>query len=98
MTRTRVLAALLAGLTLAGLGTAASALGSDDPTSGAAPVTVVVSKLATDAERDELIKGTDFFLVDRHPQAEFHAAQFKRDGARWRADGTRRWSSISSKS
>ena len=33
MTRTRVLAALLAGLTLAGIGTAASALGSDDPTS-----------------------------------------------------------------
>ena len=31
MTRTRVLAALLAGLTLAGLGTAATALGSDDP-------------------------------------------------------------------
>ena len=40
MTRTRVLAALLAGLTLAGIGTAASALGSDDPTPAAAPVTV----------------------------------------------------------
>jgi hypothetical protein len=38
MTRTRVLAALLAGLTLAGLGTAATALGSDDPTPR--PVTV----------------------------------------------------------
>ncbi len=39
MTRTRVLAALLAGLTLAGLGTAATALGSDDP--APRPVTVV---------------------------------------------------------
>jgi uncharacterized membrane protein YkoI len=41
MTRTRVLAALLAGLTLAGLGTAAAALGDDDPAAAAAPVTVV---------------------------------------------------------
>jgi uncharacterized membrane protein YkoI len=40
MTRTRVLAAVVAGLTLAGLGTAATALGSDDP-AAAAPVTVV---------------------------------------------------------
>ncbi len=39
MTRTRVLAALLAALTLAGLGTAATALGSDDPTPR--PVAVV---------------------------------------------------------
>ena len=39
MTRTRVLAALLAGLTLAGLGTAATALGSDDP--APRPVTLV---------------------------------------------------------
>ena len=41
MTRTRVLAALLAGLTLAGLGTAATALGGDDPAAAAAPVAVV---------------------------------------------------------
>ena len=47
MTRTRVLAALLAGLTLAGIGTAASALGSDDPTSAAAPVTVVAQTSTT---------------------------------------------------
>jgi hypothetical protein len=52
MTRTRVLAALLAGLTLAGLtlagiGTAASALGSDDPTPAAAPVTVVAQTSTT---------------------------------------------------
>jgi uncharacterized membrane protein YkoI len=40
MTRTRVLAALLAGLTLAGVGTAAAALG-DDPSAAAAPVAVV---------------------------------------------------------
>ena len=45
MTRTRVLAALLAGLTLAGLGTAATALGSDDPASPA-PVTVVAQTRA----------------------------------------------------
>ena len=47
MTRTRVLAALLAGLTLAGLGTAATALGSDDPASASAPVTVVAQARAT---------------------------------------------------
>jgi uncharacterized membrane protein YkoI len=47
MTRTRVLAALIAGLTLAGIGTAASALGSDDPTSAAAPVTVVAQTSTT---------------------------------------------------
>ena len=47
MTRTRVLAALLAGLTLAGIGTAASALGSDAPTSATAPVTVVARTSTT---------------------------------------------------
>ena len=47
MTRTRVLAALLAGLTLAGIGTAASALGSDDATLAAAPVTVVAQTSTT---------------------------------------------------
>ena len=47
MTRTRVLAALLAGLTLAGIGTAASALGSDDPTLASAPVTVVAQTSTT---------------------------------------------------
>ena len=46
MTRTRVLAALLAGLTLAGLGTAATALGSDDPASTPTPVTVVAQTRA----------------------------------------------------
>ena len=46
MTRTRVLAALLAGLTLAGLGTAATALGSDDP-AASAPVTVVAQTRTT---------------------------------------------------
>ena len=46
MTSTRVLAALLAGLTLAGLGTAATALGSDDP-AAAAPVTVVAQTRTT---------------------------------------------------
>ena len=46
MSRTRVLAALLAGLTLAGLGTAATALGSDDP-AASAPVTVVAQTRTT---------------------------------------------------
>jgi len=51
MTRTRVLAGLLAGLTLAGLGTAATALGSDDPASTPAPVTVVAqTRAATPAD------------------------------------------------
>jgi uncharacterized membrane protein YkoI len=46
MTRTRVLAALLAGLTLAGIGTAATALGSDDSTAPT-PVTVVAQTRTT---------------------------------------------------
>lgn len=58
------------------------------PAGGSLDVTVALQSTDTaDAERDGIIKGTDFFWVDRHPQAEFHAAQFKRDGARWRADG-----------
>ena len=54
MTRTRVLAALLAGLTLAGLGTAATALGSDDP-AASAPVTVVAVADATGLTADEAV-------------------------------------------
>jgi uncharacterized membrane protein YkoI len=47
MTRTRILAALLAGLTLTGVGTAAVALGDDDPAAAAAPVTVVAQTRTT---------------------------------------------------
>ena len=58
MTRTRVLAALLAGLTLAGLGTAATALGSDDPASPP-PVTVVAQTPAATSRATTPAPATD---------------------------------------
>lgn len=51
-------------------------------------VTVDVASVDTqDAERDEILRGTDFFWADKHPQAVFHAARFERVGAGWRAPG-----------
>jgi polyisoprenoid-binding protein YceI len=63
-----------------------------DPTGAAAggslDVTVDLKSADTgDAERDEILKGAEFFRTDRYPQARFHASRFRRDGERWRADG-----------
>jgi polyisoprenoid-binding protein YceI len=58
------------------------------PAGGSLDVTVALKSADTaDAERDEILKGAEFFWTDRHPQAEFHASRFRREGARWRADG-----------
>jgi polyisoprenoid-binding protein YceI len=58
------------------------------PAGGSLDVTVDLKSADTaDADRDEILKGAEFFWTDRHPQAEFHACQFRRDGERWRADG-----------
>jgi polyisoprenoid-binding protein YceI len=58
------------------------------PAGGSLNVTVALKSADTaDAERDEILKGADFFWTDRHPQAEFHASRFRREGERWRADG-----------
>jgi polyisoprenoid-binding protein YceI len=51
-------------------------------------VTVELESADTaDAERDGILKGTEFFWTDRHPQARFHASRVQREGERWRADG-----------
>ena len=58
------------------------------PADGRLDVTVALASTDTeDAERDEILKGAEFFWVERHPQATFHAARFRREGRRWRADG-----------
>jgi polyisoprenoid-binding protein YceI len=60
----------------------------EQPAGGSLDATVsLLSADTADAERDQLLKGADFFWTDRHPLAKFHATQFKREGARWRADG-----------
>ena len=58
------------------------------PAAGRLDVTVTLASTDTaDAERDEILKGAEFFWIERHPQATFHATRFLRDGKRWRADG-----------
>jgi len=55
---------------------------------GSLDVTVDLDSADTaDAERDEILKGAEFFRSDRHPQARFHASRFRRQGEHWRADG-----------
>jgi polyisoprenoid-binding protein YceI len=59
-----------------------------DPTHGNLDVTVPTASIDTrDADRDEILKSPDFFWIEKHPQAVFHAQQFHKDGAGWRADG-----------
>jgi polyisoprenoid-binding protein YceI len=58
------------------------------PAAGRLDVTVETASVDTaDAERDEILRGRDFFWVERHPRAVFHAARFERDGSGWRAQG-----------
>lgn len=58
------------------------------PAGGRLDVTVALDSTDTaDEERDGILKGAEFFWVERHPQAKFHATEFRRDGKRWRADG-----------
>jgi polyisoprenoid-binding protein YceI len=58
------------------------------PTSGSLHVTVPTASVATqDADRDEVLKSPDFFWIEKHPQAVFHAERFTKDGPGWRADG-----------
>jgi polyisoprenoid-binding protein YceI len=63
-----------------------------DPTGAAAGGSLDVqvdlkSADSADAERDEILKGAEFFRTERYPQARFHASRFRREGERWRADG-----------
>lgn len=58
------------------------------PEQGRLEVTVDITSIDTqDAERDEVLRSADFFWVEKHPQAVFHADRFERAGAHWRAAG-----------
>lgn len=59
-----------------------------DPASGRLDVTVEIASIDTqDPERDEVLRGADFFQAEKHPQAVFHAGRFERAGDGWRAPG-----------
>ncbi len=58
------------------------------PQTGSLDVTVETASIETqDAERDEILRGPDFFWVEKHPQALFHATRFERAGSGWSANG-----------
>lgn len=58
------------------------------PAAGRLDVTVETASIDTqDGERDEALRGPDFFAAARHPQAVYHAERFVRAGSGWRADG-----------
>jgi polyisoprenoid-binding protein YceI len=58
------------------------------PEQGRLDVTVDVASIDTqDPERDEILRGPDFFWVEKYPQALYHAGRFERAGAGWRAPG-----------
>ncbi len=58
------------------------------PAAGRLDVTVEIASIDTqDGERDEILKGADFFWVDRYPRADFHATRFEKHGGGWRATG-----------
>jgi len=51
-------------------------------------VTINLSSADTrDADRDGVLKGADFFHVERYPQARFVATKFRKAGTRYVADG-----------
>ncbi len=58
------------------------------PAAGSLDVTVETGSIDTqDGERDEILKGPDFFWADKYPAAGFHATRFERAGDGWRATG-----------
>jgi polyisoprenoid-binding protein YceI len=58
------------------------------PAQGKLDVTVETASIDTqDSERDEILRGPDFFGAAKHPQARYHAARFERAGNGWRAIG-----------
>ncbi len=59
-----------------------------NPAKGSLDVTVETPSIDTqDAERDEILKSPDFFWIEKHPQAQFHATHIERAGSGWRASG-----------
>jgi polyisoprenoid-binding protein YceI len=58
------------------------------PATGSLDVTVDTTSIDTkDGERDQILKGPDFFWTEKYPQAAFHATRFERAGDGWRATG-----------
>ena len=58
------------------------------PAQGKLDVTVETASIDTqDGERDEILRGPDFFVVAKQPQARYHATRFERAGNGWRAVG-----------
>jgi polyisoprenoid-binding protein YceI len=58
------------------------------PSKGSLDVTVETPSIDTqDAERDEILKGRDFFWTEKYPQAVFHAVRFEPEGDGFRAVG-----------
>lgn len=58
------------------------------PASGRLDVTVATASIdSQDGERDEILRGPDFFSAAKHPRAVYHAERFERAGNGWRADG-----------
>lgn len=58
------------------------------PDRGRLDVTVDVGSVdSKDAERDEILRGADFFWAEKYPQAVFHAGRFERAGEGWQAPG-----------
>jgi polyisoprenoid-binding protein YceI len=59
-----------------------------NPARGRLDVTVETSSIDTqDPERDEILRGPDFFWAEKHPQAVYRAERFERAGDGWRALG-----------
>jgi len=58
------------------------------PDQGSLEVTVETASVDTqDGERDQILKSPDFFWIEKHPRAVFHATRFEPEGAGWRASG-----------
>jgi polyisoprenoid-binding protein YceI len=58
------------------------------PAGGRLYVAVEAASIDTrDPERDEILRGPDFFRAEAHPLAEFRAGRFERAGDGWRAPG-----------
>lgn len=59
-----------------------------DPAGSRLDVTVATNSVdSADVDRDEILRGRDFFWCEQFPEAVFHAGKFARDGASWRASG-----------
>ncbi len=59
-----------------------------DPSRGKLDVTVPIASVNTqDADRDEILRGRDFFWIETFPEAVFHADRFEPNGKGWRASG-----------